>query len=149
MIEIRKAELSDVAEIFIIEQDTHISPWSEKLIAGSFSATHHNYVAELGGKIVGYLFTSLIAGELTLENICVAKKAQGHGIGHALMERLEQIANELVCFEIWLEVRASNFAAIALYEKTGFEQQGVRKNYYSIPDCTQKEDAILMKRPIN
>lgn len=149
MIKIRKAELSDVAEIFTIEQDVHISPWSEKLITGSFSDTHHNYVVERGSEIVGYLFTSLVAGELTLENICVAKKAQGNGIGHALMERLEQIANELVCFEIWLEVRASNLAAIALYEKTGFEQQGIRKNYYSIPNSQQKEDAILMKRPVN
>ena len=149
MIKIRQAELSDAAAIFTIEQEAHISPWSEKLIAGSFSATHHNYLAELDGEIVGYLFTSLVAGELTLENICVAKKAQGQGIGGLLMKRLVQIADELVCFEIWLEVRASNSSAIALYKKTGFEQQGIRKNYYSKPDSQEKEDAILMKRPVN
>lgn len=149
MLKIRKAELSDVTEIFAIEQAAHISPWSEKLIVASFSPTHHNYVAEFEQEIVGYLFTSLVAGELTLENICVAKKVQGQGVGKALMERLGHIANELVCFELWLEVRASNKTAIALYEKSGFEQQGIRKNYYSLPNSKEKENAILMKRLVD
>jgi ribosomal-protein-alanine N-acetyltransferase len=45
---------------------------------------------------------------------------------------------------IWLEVRASNEAAIGLYDKAGFNQVSIHKDYYNLPDCKEKEDAILM-----
>lgn len=146
MLNIRKAKQSDLPSICTIEQITHVSPWSEGIFHGSFGQRNHNFVAEREGLILGYLFTSFIAGELTLENICVAKEAQGQGIGQALMKKLFQLANELTAQDIWLEVRASNISAVGLYKKFDFMQQGVRKNYYSIPGSTAKEDAILMKK---
>lgn len=146
MVHVRQALLSDSPAIYEIEQLAHISPWSEGLINGSFSDRNHNYVAEANGVVVGYLFTSFIAGELTLENICVAKGSQGQGIGHKLMDCLLQLATDLNALDIWLEVRESNTSAIALYVKSGFSQQGVRKNYYSVPDSTAKENALLMKK---
>ena len=146
MVSLRKAELSDVTSINEIEQVAHISPWSKGLLEHSFTQRHQNYVAEIGGNIVGYLFTSHIANELTLENICVAKQLQGEGVGRALMAKLLQVAVEVKAFDIWLEVRESNVPAIGLYKKFGFTEQGIRKNYYSVPNSSAKENAILMKK---
>lgn len=146
MLNIRKAELSDLPVICSIEQAAHVSPWSEGIFKGSFSQRNYNFIAEQEGKVLGYLFTSFIAGELTLENICVAEQAQRKGVGQALMAQLFQLADKLTALDIWLEVRASNVAAIELYKKFGFTEQGVRKNYYSIPNSSAKEDAILMKK---
>lgn len=144
MINIRNAELADVPDILAIEQVAHLSPWTEKLIHGSFSKRSHNFVAEIDDVLVGYVFTSFVAGELTLENICVGTKQQGQGIGKLLMQHLLAMGKELLAEEIWLEVRASNLSAIKLYKGFGFVQQGIRKNYYPVADSSGKEDAILM-----
>ena len=60
------------------------------------------------------------------------------------MQHLLEQASKLEAEEIWLEVRASNISAIELYHRFGFKNQGVRKGYYSVPQSTEKEDAILM-----
>jgi len=145
-VSVRHSVDTDIPSIFNIEQHSHLSPWSEKLIASSYSSRNYNFVAEVDGLILGYMFTSFVAGELTLENICVAKEQQGKGVGKQLMKQLFIVAKELKAEDIWLEVRASNDSAIHLYKEFGFEQQGVRKNYYSIPNSLEKEDAILMRK---
>lgn len=145
-IHLRSAELYDLTDIDNIEQRAHVSPWSKSMLAASFSERHHNVLVEVNNEICGYLFSSFVAGELTLENICVAKDRQGLGLGAKLMQQLEVIAASLDAEEIWLEVRVSNLAAIQLYEKFGFCQQGRRKNYYTIPQSNEKEDALLMKK---
>ena len=148
MINIRNAVLADGPVIFAIEQAAHLSPWTEKLIHDSFSTRSHNFVAVLDDVIVGYVFTSFVAGELTLENICVATDQQGRGIGKLLMQHLITMSKELLAEEIWLEVRASNLSAIQLYRNFGFAQQGLRKNYYPVANSSDKEDAILMNLSI-
>jgi len=50
--------------------------------------------------------------------------------------------------EIWLEVRESNQAAVALYESFGFVTQSLRKNYYSVPNSVEKEHALSMKKAL-
>lgn len=144
MVSIRATELSDIPSIIKIEHSAHLSPWSEKLFNDSFGARSHNFLAETNGEIIGYVFSSFVAGELTLENICVDPQSQGNGVGRLLMEHLLDLANTLNAEELWLEVRASNMSAIRLYERFDFINQGVRKNYYSIPNSSDKEDAILM-----
>lgn len=145
-IHLRNAELYDLTQIDNIEQRAHVSPWSKSLLASSFGERNHNVLVEVNGEICGYLFSSFVAGELTLENICVANDKQGLGLGSKLMQQLDVIAESLDAEEIWLEVRVSNLAAIHLYEKFGFRQQGTRKNYYSLPQSNEKEDALLMKK---
>ena len=144
MVNLRLIENSDIPAIFIIEQSAHISPWSEKLLKDSFGARSHNFLAEDKGDVIGYVFSSFVAGELTLENICVAPSHQRQGVGRLLMQHLLEQAAKLEAEEIWLEVRASNVSAIELYHRFGFRNQGVRKGYYSVPQSTEKEDAILM-----
>lgn len=144
MINIRTIEPADIPALLLIEQSAHLSPWSQVIFNDSFTPRSHNFLIEDEQEIIGYVFSSFVAGELTLENICVAANKQGQGIGRRLLQHLFTQAQQLKALELWLEVRASNISAIALYDKFGFVEQGVRKHYYTIPNSNDKEDAILM-----
>lgn len=142
---IRAAERSDIPAIFMVEQQAHLSPWSEKLVESSFTPRSHNYIYCVEDKVLGYYFSEFVAGEMTLQNICVASQMQGKGIATRLMTHLIEQASTLKAEDIWLEVRESNLPAIKLYQANGFETMGLRKNYYGIPNSIQKEHALLMR----
>jgi len=91
-------------------------------------------------EMVGFLAIQQLVGELEITNIAVKKAYQGCGLGSQLLTNLDQID-----FPIFLEVRASNTSAQALYQKFGFKVIGERKQYYHNPI----EDAIIMKREGN
>ena len=93
------------------------------------------------GEILGYIGILAVPDEADITKVAVAKGAQGQGIGSMLMKELISRVPELGVAKIFLEVRESNEAALALYKKFGFEQIGIRKNYYTSP----LEDAISMK----
>lgn len=141
---------SHLPELLNIEQNAHVTPWSEKIVNQSFSPRSHNVgLFKVNGnqfELIGYYFSESIAGEVSLENICVANEYQGRGLSKRLMSDLITHSQSAGAEEVWLEVRASNTAAIALYEAFGFEQQGIRRQYYAIPNSNLKEDALTMKR---
>ncbi|MDO6718788.1 ribosomal protein S18-alanine N-acetyltransferase [Psychrosphaera sp. 1_MG-2023] len=140
--------LSHISQIVSVEQQSHLTPWSEKTIEGSFGSRSHNFglfkKAKPLDELVGYCFTDLVAGELSIENICIAKQHQNKGHGGQLLGQVLEQAVVLNADQVFLEVRASNQAAIALYHRYGFVECGRRKQYYSIPDSNLKEDAIMM-----
>ena len=114
--------------------------WSDESIISDISK-HNYYVAEENGVIAGYACVWLIPPEAELEDICVHPEMRRKGIAQALMEHLTEDAHKNGADTVLLEVRASNAAAISLYEKNGFKRAGVRKAYYS-----NKEDAVIMVR---
>ena len=143
---------SHITQVVDIEQATHLTPWSEKIIQSSFGPRSRNVGLFKKAKsasgldeLVGYYFAEFVAGEMTLENICVGREFQGKGSATILMQHLIDDAKALGAEEIWLEVRESNAPAIGLYESFGFETVSIRKNYYSIPNSLDKEHACLMK----
>lgn len=89
--------------------------------------------------LTGFLVAQHIAPDWELENIVVAPEARKAGIGLSLLEVLLAAARETHSHSVFLEVRESNAAARALYEKLGFREAGRRKSYYTSP----LEDAIL------
>ena len=93
------------------------------------------------GEILGFIGILAVPDEADITKVAVAKDAQGQGIGSMLMKELISRAPKLGVAKIFLEVRESNEAALALYKKFGFEQIGIRKNYYTSP----LENAISMK----
>ena len=95
------------------------------------------FFIEKNGEIAGFLAIQQLAGELEITNIAIKKAYQGHGLGSQLLANLDQMD-----YPIFLEVRASNAPAQALYKKFGFDIIGKRKQYYHEP----VEDAIIMKR---
>lgn len=116
-------------------------PWSEK----SFSDEAENpiadyFVAEADGKAVGYGGVWHVAEEGQITNIAVLPEYRRRGIASALLAKITEVcadADRLV-----LEVRESNGAALALYERHGFKNVGTRKNFYRSPT----ENAIVMIR---
>lgn len=97
------------------------------------------------GVLLGFAVASLLPPQAELETIAVAGESQRRGIGRALLQALAaQLRSDGVA-ELWLEVRASNHVALALYRVAGFAQTGRRKNYYRDPSRqNQAEDALLL-----
>ena len=88
----------------------------------------------------GYVGAYLAADELSITNVAVFSSYRRCGAANQLMKALDAFAQEKNLYGITLEVRVSNNAAIALYEKNGYEKSGIRKGFYSKP----KEDALIM-----
>ena len=87
--------------------------------------------------------------ELHLLNITVSPKLRQLGLGSRMMNAIEGVAAQQNMPRIILEVRPSNVPALALYQRLGYEQIGVRKNYYPVnPDSGNREDAIVMAKSI-
>lgn len=118
--------------------------------AAGFTAFVHSpaclYAAALTetGRLVAYGGISLAADEAEILNIAVHPDFRHLGIGSRLMRHLMHAAHERGAASLYLEVRASNVAAHALYRSLGFDEIGVRKNYYKSP----REDAVLMARSL-
>ena len=130
---------ASVTAVYEILSDVYpVSPWSEKQILSDMQQDNVDYFfVKKDEKIVGFLAISQLAGELEITNIDIKKDYQGHGLGSQLLADLDYVD-----FPIFLEVRASNTPAQALYKKWGFDIIGKRKQYYHEP----VEDAIIMKR---
>ena len=92
--------------------------------------------------LAGYAVLRIIAPEAEIENICVAPACRRSGVGKALMEEMLRLAAERDAKRIFLEVRAHNEPAKALYRKRGFVESYRRRNYYQGPT----EDAIIMMK---
>lgn len=97
-------------------------------------------VEPAGGALLGSAVAGLLPPQAELETIAVAKEAQRRGIGRALLSALTAELNGEGIGDLWLDVRASNQAALAFYRSAGFAQTGRRKNYYRDPG----EDGLLL-----
>jgi ribosomal-protein-alanine N-acetyltransferase len=97
-------------------------------------------------KVVGFCILQPVLDEANLLLMAIDPQFHGQGRGMVLLEESIELLGES-CVMIFLEVRASNRPAISLYEKVGFHQMGVRKNYYPadrVRFASGKEDAVLM-----
>lgn len=142
MMEIRLATIEDAHAIYEIEQQSFSVPWRlESVLAELEGAANKLYMVICEeNHIVGYAGAWLVYDEGQITNIAVLPSARGKGYGSKLTK---QLINE--CFsrgmhEIFLEVRISNLAALAMYRNLGFSVKGIRKEYYSEPT----EDAYIM-----
>ena len=140
---IREALLEEISSIVELDEQSsgsaHWTPQEYTRIIGSKS-THVVLVAESEDRsVVGFLVGRKIAEEWDLENIVVAVERQKQGIAYGLLSAFIRAAERERAKSIFLEVRSSNTAAIALYHKAGFQQDAVRKSYYSDP----VDDALL------
>lgn len=134
-----------VAQVAELEKICFQDPWSEKSVAAELE---HDYslwlVAMEGETLAGYIGSQISYGEADMMNVAVSPDHRRKGIGEKLILALMEELKARECVSLALEVRASNAPAIALYEKLGFGQIGLRKNYYRNP----KEDALILRKEL-
>ncbi len=135
-----------LAQAFAIEQRSHAFPWSEKTFASNQGERYFNLRLDVDGEMAAFAITQVVLDEATLFNIAVSPAFQRRGLGRELLEHLIQELEKKQILTLWLEVRASNVAAIALYESLGFNEATIRRNYY--PTANGREDAIIMALPL-
>ena len=121
LLRIRTMTHSDLTSVLSIEHENYEFPWEEDIFIDCFKAGYECFVCEYENSILGYCLLSMAVGEAHILNISVDQKEQGQGIGRRMLEHLIEIARSKA-ETIFLEVRPSNIGAIALYEKTGFDQ---------------------------
>ncbi len=139
---VRDAKREDIPALCALENECFSLPWSEASFAEFFdNDCAHALVAEADGAVCGYVGMYLILGEGEITNLAVSGKHRRCGAATALLEHL--FMTEGLC-RVLLDVRVSNTAARALYEKCGFKVDGTRRGFYSKP----REDALLMSREI-
>lgn len=137
---------TDLARAYEIETRAHAFPWSEKTFASNQGERYLNYRLQVGDVMAAFAITQVVLDEATLFNIAVDPAWQRQGLGRQLLEHLIGELEKRGVLTLWLEVRASNTAAIALYESLGFNEATIRRNYY--PTAQGREDAIIMALPL-
>ena len=141
-VRLRPLATADLDAVVAIERLTFADPWSRKSFASTLGQPHvHALAADAaGGALAGYALWSDVEDEGEILNIAVAPAARRHGIGRALLDAALAALREGGVRTVFLEVRRSNDAAIALYRAAGFQSLGVRPAYYAQP----REDALTM-----
>lgn len=137
---------TDLIRAYEIETRAHAFPWSEKTFATNQGERYLNFRLMAGEVMAAFAITQVVLDEATLFNIAVDPDWQRQGLGRQLLEHLIVELEKRDVLTLWLEVRASNHAAIALYESLGFNEATIRRNYY--PTASGREDAIIMALPI-
>ncbi|BCQ36625.1 MULTISPECIES: ribosomal protein S18-alanine N-acetyltransferase [Erwiniaceae] len=133
---------NDLEQAFAIEQRSHAFPWSEKTFSSNQGERYLNFRLEVDGVLAAFAITQVVLDEATLFNLAVDPAFQRRGLGRQLLQHLISELEQRGVLTLWLEVRASNTAAIALYEQLDFNEVSIRRNYY--PTIDGKEDAIMM-----
>jgi len=128
---------------YLIHSAGHLKPWSEKVFSDCLSEPYFAYQVLHAEHGAGYYIAMQVLDEVTLMDIAVDKYQRGRGLGKKLLMHFIQQSQEQGMLTAWLEVRASNQAAIHLYTSLGFTLVEQRKNYYPTPDG--REDALIMK----
>ena len=141
---IRRMTAEDIPAVVEIEKQCFSLPWSAKSFEDSISREDTIFlVCEEGvdATVAGYIGLYVSFDEASVTNVAVSPSFRKKGCGDALVAAAKAEAKEAGAESIFLEVRASNEAALSLYKKQGFENLGIRKKFYEHP----VEDAIIMK----
>jgi [ribosomal protein S18]-alanine N-acetyltransferase len=133
----------DLDRVIEIEGRAYEFPWSAGNFRDSLLAGYSCWACELSGMVIGYGVLMLTGEDAHLLNVTMAAGWQGRGIGRALVGHFVQVARDHYARIVFLEVRPSNEVAQALYASMGFEQIGVRRDYY--PAREGREDAIVLR----
>jgi ribosomal-protein-alanine N-acetyltransferase len=143
---------SDLSWVLALEQRSYDFPWSLKGFENSLERGINSLFYCIKGQKLGYCCILPVLDEAHILNVCVARVHQGKGVATAA---LKKILTKLYLngYQVaLLEVRESNHSAIKLYQSLGFQQDGIRKDYYRTKcwnesQCElveERENAILM-----
>ncbi len=156
---IRPLNWGDLDRIMEIELASYPAPWTRGIFGDCIRVGYACWGVQLGPQLIGYSIQTDAAGEAHLLNLCVEKQWRGQGFGALLLDHAVRTARASGCDSMFLEVRPSNAAAIALYQTRGFVIAGKRFGYYSagsLAACggnvqpapyshAEREDALVMR----
>ena len=143
-LEIRRLTYSDLPQVIAIERRAFPTPWSLAMFVLELSKPSGICLAALeSDRVIGYLVCSRYDTVWHLMNVAVDDRRRREGIATTLIEHLFETADR-PGEQYTLEVRSSNRAAIALYQRFGFRAAGRRRGYYH----DNREDAVIMWRTV-
>jgi ribosomal-protein-alanine N-acetyltransferase len=144
--EVRRMQLADLPDVLRNERRAYTHPWTEGIFRDCLQNGQECWLLMCSDQNVGHGILSVAAGESHLLNVCVNPDYQGNGFGRILVEHLLERARAGEASSIFLEVRPSNVAACELYDKLGFNEVGIRENYY--PSNVGREDALVLAKEL-
>jgi ribosomal-protein-alanine N-acetyltransferase len=140
----------DLDKILIIDYLAFKRPWNRNLFLQELSCNHgfgysvRCHQTDQIPAIIAYIFLRMILTELHIIRIAVAEDFRSRGVATWLLQQCFKLVEQKDVDSVYIEVRPSNKAAIALYHKLGFQLIGTRPNYY--PESN--EDALVMKKQL-
>lgn len=147
MIEQNKASIrfmthDDIEGVMEVERNAFPTPWDPAIFHNEIRSNQfaHYLVYEYDGRIIGYCGMWLVMDEAQITNIAIHSDFRGQGRGEELLRFAIAFLGQFGVMKLSLEVRVSNHVAQQLYRKLGFQEGGIRKNYYA----DNGEDALVM-----
>ena len=142
VIEYRKMTSEDISAVVKIEEEAFATPWTHEVFEHEMTgnAYAHYVVAVQDDDVIGHCGMWIVLDECHITNVAVLKRFRGNGIGEGLMRQAMVLCKEMEVHLMTLEVRVTNHTAQNLYRKLGFQDGGIRKNYYT----DDHEDALVM-----
>ena len=147
-VRVRRMTKADIEQVLEVERASFAQPWSADVFSATLLLPYaHYYVAELTGngedsRIIGECGVRDIFGEGEITNVAVLPQFRGSGVAGRMLATLIDESLEKGMTAFTLEVRAGNRPAIALYQRFGFQTEGIREGFYEEP----VEDALIMWR---
>ena len=143
---VRAADGHDIPALAELEALCFSAPWSEGALRDTLDSPHAKlFCAELDGTVIAYGGVYLLGDDADITNIATHPDHRRRGAAAAVLQTLTAYAAEHGVQALHLEVRESNAPAAALYKRSGFSVDGIRKNYYKHPT----ENAVLMTLSLN
>lgn len=146
---LRKMVYADLPSVMQGELDSYPYPWKLENFKDCLRIRqmYSCWVFELDDKLSGHVVLSTGAGEAHILNFCIYPDKQGNGWGRKLLIETEWVAKQHQAETCLLEVRPSNLAGLYLYQTEGYNEIGLRKDYYPA-DNKSREDAIVMAKTL-
>ena len=141
-VEFRLLRDTDLPLVAAIEADAYVFPWTIGNFRDSLLSAYQCTGCWAGHELVGYAIVMTALDEAHLLNIAVARAWQSRGIGAHFLQYLIDEARSRKLDMLYLEVRPSNIAGRRMYERFGFRELGLRRDYY--PAVAGREDALFL-----
>ncbi|MGM0982830.1 MAG: ribosomal protein S18-alanine N-acetyltransferase [Pseudomonadota bacterium] len=146
---VRRLALTDLEMLSALEQAASADPWTPGQLRAALSDPDTRVLGiEREGGLIGHAVVVRLPFEAELQAILVKPGERRQGVAGRLLTAVVDQAHSWHSERLLLEVRVSNEAALALYRRAGFDEDGRRRGYY--PSCVdgQREDALLMSLPL-
>ena len=144
---LRTLSKSDLEQLLLVEESVHVTPWTRETFQTCFESGYNGFVVEAEKRLIGFVMMAGGVGECHILNLCVLREHQHHGWGTQLLDKALESAKAAGAGIAYLEVRRTNYHAIALYRKLKFHLVGERKDYY--PTVSGAEDALIFAKSLH